>query len=177
MECNICKSENVKYKNSKKEFAIGKVLCRKCYNVLFKKTKDYKEYKSNYDLNRYERDKEAIINKSNNYYRNNKEKCSLVKKIYYNNNRYKFLASSRGYKVKKLNATPKWLSSKHKEEINLIYKKSQELSLTTGISYEVDHIIPIKSKFVCGLHVPWNLQILTSYENRSKSNKLVEDIV
>jgi 5-methylcytosine-specific restriction endonuclease McrA len=46
-------------------------------------------------------------------------------------------------------------------------------SRESGKKWEVDHIIPIAGDSVCGLHVPWNLRVVTMQENRSKSNKLI----
>jgi 5-methylcytosine-specific restriction endonuclease McrA len=71
----------------------------------------------------------------------------------------------------KLLATPKWLTDENKAEMQAIYVKCTQLTKETGISHHVDHIIPLKGKTVTGLHVPWNLQILTATENISKGNR------
>lgn len=71
----------------------------------------------------------------------------------------------------KLKRTPKWLTKQDYEEILKFYTKAQELSLSSGVKYEVDHIVPLRGKSVSGLHVPWNLQVITKEENILKKNK------
>lgn len=69
----------------------------------------------------------------------------------------------------KLQATPRWANL---AEITDIYREARRLSDATGIKHEVDHIVPLKSPLVCGLHVACNLQILTKRQNRRKWNHL-----
>lgn len=66
----------------------------------------------------------------------------------------------------KLRATPPWLTPEQADDIVRWYL------LGAAVGREVDHIVPLQGKIVCGLHVPWNLQLLTPTENRSKGNRL-----
>ena len=76
--------------------------------------------------------------------------------------------------AQKLQATPPWLTDEDKAEIRAIYAECRRLQEETGIAHNVDHIHPLQGKTVCGLHVPWNLQVLTRSDNCAKHNNLVE---
>jgi hypothetical protein len=69
-------------------------------------------------------------------------------------------------------ATPPWLTYAQKHEIRQLYQIAITMTKTTGERYVVDHIVPLISDKVCGLHVPWNLRVITQEENLKKSNKL-----
>ena len=75
--------------------------------------------------------------------------------------------SNAAYEAQKINTTPKWAN---KLEISEIYKRARYLTKLTGVQYHVDHIVPLKSKFVCGLHVPVNLEPIPAEINKAKSN-------
>jgi hypothetical protein len=70
-------------------------------------------------------------------------------------------------------AIPAWANE---DDIRGIYELAQALMQESGEPYEVDHIVPLQSKLVCGLHVAHNLQAIPKSENRKKSNRYWPDM-
>lgn len=103
-------------------------------------------------------------------YRANPNKFRQLGRLDYKKNsfRYKLAATIRQKRVKV--ATPKWVT---KEIMKPFYLKRDQLSLSSGVPHDVDHIYPLTPKdgLYCGLNVPANLQIIPSSENRSKQNR------
>lgn len=81
-------------------------------------------------------------------------------------------ARSAMQRAEKHKTVPKWLNDEHKREIVDIYTDCSDLQWLSEEKLEVDHIIPFRGENVTGLHVPWNLQIITKSENRQKRNRL-----
>jgi len=71
----------------------------------------------------------------------------------------------------RINRVPAWLT----EEDNWMMREAHHLARLrtemTGVWCDVDHIIPLNGKKVCGLHVPSNLQVITHSSNSRKGNK------
>lgn len=86
------------------------------------------------------------------------------------------LADTKARRRKHRQATPPWLTRKQKSEIRHLYQIAITMSCTTGEQYVVDHIIPLRGNGVSGLHVPWNLRVVTREENLAKSNKHVDTV-
>lgn len=74
----------------------------------------------------------------------------------------------------KLKATPPWVD---KDAIKEFYIEARARSERTGRAHHVDHIVPLRGKTVCGLHVPANLQVLEAEPNKRKSNRLLPEHV
>lgn len=65
-------------------------------------------------------------------------------------------------------AMPPWADRKAIKEF---YDRAVQISIETGVAHHVDHIFPLQSDAICGLHIALNLQIITAAENQSKSNR------
>jgi hypothetical protein len=89
-------------------------------------------------------------------------------------NKTQVLADNKVRRRKHRDATPPWLTRRQKSEIRQLYQIAITMTQTTGEQYVVDHIVPLRGESVCGLHVPWNLRVITQEENLKKSNKHVD---
>lgn len=89
------------------------------------------------------------------------------------NNKARVLAYNAARYAAKLKATPKWANLK---EIAKFYEEAEQLAKVNGEPYHVDHVIPLRSKIVCGLHCEANLRVIKADENRSKGNRYWPDM-
>lgn len=160
--------------------------CTKC-----KETKELSEFhKKNASLGLYKAECAVCSRKRKNEWRKKNAKEQRQKwKEWYKDNKEQRDEHQKEYMVKhqkensaywnernarrralKLKATPPWLTEEHKFIIQEIYDLRKLRSELTGVEHHVDHIVPLKSKKVCGLHVPWNLQVIPAKQNLAKSN-------
>ena len=131
-----------------------------CKEYKLKNIEHLKEYTRLYRLNNKNKIKESKrLSRLK-----NKNKVKETKRLYHLKNPHIKNIANAKRRASKLKATPKFANLK---KIKEIYKNCPK-------GYHVDHIIPLNSKLVCGLHVEWNLQYLTQSANSLKSNKLYE---
>lgn len=98
------------------------------------------------------------------WWRANKEKVALGSRQWRRAHRGVMNAENARRRAQKLKATPSWLTEAQWRAIRKVYELAAQKGLT------VDHVIPLQNERVCGLHVPWNLQLLSKEQNSKKGN-------
>ncbi|SET43766.1 hypothetical protein SAMN05216326_1273 [Nitrosomonas marina] len=83
-------------------------------------------------------------------------------------NKHKTCANEAYRRAMLIQATPPWAN---KILIEKVYSVSRARTEETGINHNVDHIVPLISDIVCGLHVHENLRVITAKQNINKGNK------
>lgn len=166
--------------------------CQRTRSATFRKQNP--EYHHEYNVQYYPNNKERIAKLSNAYYaKMRQENPELLKhrqdvnhlkyrvthrqeflereKKWRNENPAKANRRNVNRRTRRLNATPKWIDI---QKIWNIYEQCAAINKISTTKHEVDHIVPLQGKTVCGLHVDYNLRIITKSENSKKHNKLLE---
>lgn len=153
--------------------------CKMCfaeyYKSYYKANRDAKrkQHKQYYEDNREKRLEYAKDYHANNrettvsYRETNKEYIASRLKLWKQNNPHKVNTSNAHRRASKLQATPSWADQ---ETIDGLYQLATIFN-RTGMNMHVDHIVPLNSDKVCGLHCESNLQLLPSRNNMSKGNR------
>jgi hypothetical protein len=126
----------------------------------------------NFYVETYARYRESSLATAKQYYQDHIEERKSKQRLWSKTNRGIANALGRRYKLKKAKATPLWLTPEQLYNMQCTYKVAAQLSETSSQKWHVDHIVPIRGKDVCGLHVPWNLQVLPAKMNMQKGNRI-----
>lgn len=105
-------------------------------------------------------------------YRKNKEAFYTRAKAWKAANPDKVLANTWARRARKIEAMPAWTC---KKSIAAVYAEAAELTRSTGIPHHIDHIVPLRSKIVCGLHVHYNLRAIPAVDNMRKHNNFNQE--
>lgn len=125
---------------------------------------------------RYHKTPEVFVERSKEYGRKNPDKRRVTYQNWKLANPGRAYASTKAWcernpewkaerRATEKRAVPIWLTFEQRAEIKSVYLAGRQAGLC------VDHIVPLKSSRVCGLHVGWNLQLLTRADNTAKLNR------
>lgn len=143
---------------------------------------DNKQKLREQELARYYKDPEATKQRSRDSYERNKESIARRNAEWSGRNPDKVNAKGRAWaarnpdkvrsKCARRRARMRVMPWAVESAILKLYAKARKLERETGVAHEVDHIYPLTSRHVCGLHVAENLQVIPASVNRRKKNLL-----
>ena len=114
-----------------------------------------------------------VLSRISKWQQENRDKKSNYQRKYRQINSEYYAEKCATRRAVKRTAMPFWANA---TAIQDLYRQAQELSVATGIKHNVDHIVPLRSKLVCGLHVEHNLRVIPATENFKKNNKVWPDM-
>jgi hypothetical protein len=152
--------------------------CIECSKKSQKSSRTKKlEQNPNWYKENYQKNPEQAKQKAANYRKRNPEKVRQSYLASIKKRKPQKAAAERERIATKLKATPSWLTKDHRNKMVSVYVYAKYISERSGFDCHVDHIVPLKGKTVCGLHVPWNLRVVSRSFNSQKKNNLDDGVL
>lgn len=169
MICTRCKIE-------KEEAAFPKAInrksglsawCRACHKSYRKENREAIRAKQ---IDYRAKNPEYIASLNSDWMKRNAEHQKKMKRKYRSEKPHVQASLNAKYRASLKRATPSWADPK---AIERLYEQAACLTRETGIVHHVDHIYPLQSKIMCGLHVETNLRVIPAEINQAKGNRLI----
>jgi hypothetical protein len=152
--------------------------CVDCAKVFLKKSRTKRSLNNpNWHKEYYAKNPELHKQKTAKYRLEHPEKVRETQLLSMRKRKPQKTAAERARQANKLKATPLWLTKNDYKEMEAVYISAKKTSTFAGFDCHVDHIVPLKGKDVCGLHVPWNLRVVSRSYNIKKFNHLDNGIL
>ena len=161
--CKDCRKESLSDRPISKSTYQGSLYFRDYYS---KNKEKYKKSALKWQSN----NADIISEKQHIRYIENRDARLQQSKEWIEENRGKSRAYKAKNQAKRNLRVPSWLTPDDFWMMGIAYETARERTEQYGVEFEVDHIIPLNGKYVSGLHVPDNLQVITRYDNNRKSN-------
>lgn len=131
------------------------------------------EEKRRKGLEGYYKNRERDLARNAGYREQNKPRIAQNARKRRQETKSEVAAAAARRRAYKLRATPLWADQ---AAIRVLYAVSADYQTIYGVAYHVDHIIPLQSRLVCGLHCEHNLQIIPKEDNIKKGNRYWPDM-
>lgn len=168
-KCGVCKSLDSFSKQAKGKFGVTSI-CKRCSSERGKAWHRANRDKSLALKRSYHIANRELNNKRSRDWRGrHPSRARETAAAWLEANRDKKNAATARRRAAVLQAIPPWANL---DEIKHFYRWAREATEATGIEFQVDHIYPLQSDVVCGLHCWDNLMLRTATSNKSKGNRV-----
>ena len=168
-DCERIASANWKSANPEKRAESNRKTKQRIYAAL---TKEQRQARIDAHREWRARNRDKVRANTKKWYEANLDRAAEISREWVRRNPHLHAAKVARRRAAEHQPMPPWLTADIHARIAAIYAEARRMADETGVPHDVDHIVPLKGKTVCGLHVPWNLRPLPASTNRRKATSL-----
>ena len=167
-ECKILLAVDEFHKNKRRLDGYHEY-CKKCRKNQYERRDKVSAVKRS--AVRYALNKEALLAEMRVYYQKTRDKKLAYGRNHYAKNRSAYVNNAASRKQHIAQATPRWFDDLHALVLREAYDLAKLRAGATKINWDVDHVVPLRGRNVCGLHVLQNIAVIPRTLNNFKRAK------